>query len=127
MCVARQRMITLARLGARPGLRNGCRRVIKFHSMHSITGSTSTIWSLGSDTWATPCNRVPRGALSMAALRNSTWDNTVYHNQIIEYVRLSQDTSGATRSRIMNGRESMRIFILSPVSFALSLPFMHMS
>ena len=44
-----------------------------------------------------------------------------YHHD----VRISQDTTDAIRSRTMNGRESMRIFILSPVSFALSLPLMY--
>ena len=44
--------------------------VIIFHSMHWMR--TSTIWLLELDTWASQCNRVPRGAQSMAALRNST-------------------------------------------------------
>ena len=44
------------------------------------------------------------------------------------YLKISLgNTSGTMRSLTMKGRDSISIFILSPVSFALSLPLIYIS
>ena len=46
---------------------------------------------------------------------------------ILGYLGISLENTSGAISMTMKGRDSMSIFILSPVSFAFSLPLIYMS